>query len=452
MKNHDSSVSSTQGIHLSKTLNIVETVSLAASDISPTTGVFLNMPVAIAMVGTGSFLVSLMAGIIAICVALTMAEIGSAFPKSGGIYSVIHRVMGNKIGFLALIAYLAEGVFIPAVTSMGSATYLAAVFPALKVNLVAPVLMLIAMIISIANISSTGKFTTFLLALELLVVLTITVACLLNLKQPLSVLFSTKIIHGNTFSNASWPTIFATIAVMLFSFNGFDSALNFSEEMSGNQKSIGRSVFGAASIGIIAQLIPLAVILMAAPSLTGFLKSSNPVLYVANNVLGPTMHDFLSLGISLAMFACTISVLLQFSRVLYTSGRDNMWPKAVNRFLQSIHPKFKTPWKATLLLGLIDICLNFVSNLGDLISFTSVLVVLLYALIGICDIIARGKKVTFPYKNTLGIMAPIVTIVASVYVLSRQTVVNLLISLAILAVSFIYVSLFKKADTIDLDL
>ncbi|ABJ57346.1 APC family permease [Oenococcus oeni] len=452
MKNRDVSVSSAQGMHLSKTLNIVETVSLAASDISPTSGVFLNMPVAIAMVGTGSFLVSLMAGIIAICVALTMAEIGSAFPKSGGIYSVIHRVMGKKVGFLALVAYLVEGVFIPAVTSMGSATYLAAVFPALKVNLLAPALMLIAMLISIANISSTGKFTTFLLALELLVVLTITIACLLNLKQPVSVLFSTQVIHGNSFSNVSWPTIFSTIAVMLFSFNGFDSALNFSEEMSGNQKSIGRSVFGAASIGIIAQLIPLAVILLAAPSLKGFLKSSNPILYVSNDVLGPTMHDFLSLGISLAMFACTISVLLQFSRVLYTSGRDNMWPKTINHFLQSIHPKFKTPWKATLFLGVVDIFLNFVSNLGDLISFTSVLVVLLYALIGICDIIARGKKVSFPYKNTFGIMAPIITIVASVYVLSRQTFINLLISLVILAVSFIYVSLFKKADTIDLNL
>ncbi|MHA5104610.1 APC family permease [Oenococcus oeni] len=220
MKNRDVSVSSAQGMHLSKTLNIVETVSLAASDISPTSGVFLNMPVAIVMVGTGSFLVSLMAGIIAVCVALTMAEVGSAFPKSGGIYSVIHRVMGKKIGFLALVAYLVEGVFIPAVTSMGSATYLAAVFPALKVNLLAPALMLIAMLISIANISSTGKFTTFLLALELLVVLTITIACLLNLKQPVSVLFSTQVIHGNSFSNVSWPTIFSTIAVTLFSFNG----------------------------------------------------------------------------------------------------------------------------------------------------------------------------------------------------------------------------------------
>ncbi len=99
---------------------------------------------------------------------------------------------------------------------MGSATYLAAVFPALKVNLLAPALMLIAMLISIANISSTGKFTTFLLALELLVVLTITIACLLNLKQPVSVLFSTQVIHGNSFSNVSWPTIFSTIAVMLF--------------------------------------------------------------------------------------------------------------------------------------------------------------------------------------------------------------------------------------------
>lgn len=42
MKNRDVSVSSAQGMHLSKTLNIVETVSLAASDISPTSGVFFK--------------------------------------------------------------------------------------------------------------------------------------------------------------------------------------------------------------------------------------------------------------------------------------------------------------------------------------------------------------------------------------------------------------------------
>lgn len=429
---------------LSKSLNIVETVSLAASDISPTSGVFLNIPVVIAIAGTGTISVAIIAGIIALCVALTMAEVGSAYPKSGGIYSVIHTILGKKLGFVALIAYLLEGAFIPAVTSMGAATYLVSVFPQLNVHFLAAFLMIIATGIAIMNISSTGKFTTFLLILELIVVLTITVASIMSMHQPLSTLFSNEILKNGSLTKVSLPTLFTAVAVMLFSFNGFDSALNFSEEMKGNSKSVGHSVLGAAGIGILAQVIPLIFIVLAAPTLKGFLGAKNSILFVANATLGGVVHNILSIGIALAMFACTISVLLQFSRVLFTSGRDQMWSRSINSFLQSIHPRFSTPWKATIFLGILDVILNFYSNLSDMISFTSVLVVLLYATVGVCDLIERNRKTNFPYRNTLGLVAPLITIAASLYALSQQEGKNLFISGIILLISAFYAFFFKK--------
>ncbi|MFB9769348.1 APC family permease [Lactiplantibacillus modestisalitolerans] len=420
---------------LNRSLNLVEAISLATSDISPTTGVFANIPVVLALAGTGSFTVALLAAVTALCVAVTMAEIGSAFPQSGGIYSVISRVFGARVGFVALIAYLAEGIFIPAITSMGAATYLVAVFPQLNVHLVAVVIMLLATGIAIMNISATGKFTTGLLVLELLVVTGITVGCLLHLQQPVSTLFSGRVFVSGNVRPVTVTTMFAAMAVMLLSFNGFDSALNFSEELKGNQQRVGRSVITAAVIGIIAQLIPLALIMLAAPSLTAFLRAGNPVNYVAQSVLGGPGHVLLSLGIAVAMFACTIAVLLQFSRVLYTSGRDHMWFGALNRWLQSLHPRYQTPWKATILVGGLGVALNGISNLGDLVAFTAVLIVVLYASIGSCDLVARLRRTRLPYRSRLGVIAPIITIAASLYALSQQAPKNLLISAIILGLA-----------------
>ena len=110
---------------LSRGLNVLENVSIALSDVSPTTGVFMQLAVVIAMAGTGAFWSYVIGGVIALCVALTMGELGSQYPIAGGLYSIVLRVLGRPLGFLAFVDYLVQGAFIPGTVGLASATYLA---------------------------------------------------------------------------------------------------------------------------------------------------------------------------------------------------------------------------------------------------------------------------------------------------------------------------------------
>lgn len=437
-----------EDIKLSRSLKILDAVSISVSDISPTAGVFLQIPVVIAMVGTGSLVVTLVAGIIALCVAMTMAELGSMYPISGGIYSVIQKVLGRPIGFIALIAYLGEGIFIPSVVALGAATYFCNVFPIFNPNVVALILMLLAIGVAIINISSGAKFAAFLLTLELLVIGIFTIGSILHIHQPLQTLFSLQKLNvgGDSLTHVSIGGIFTAVTIMLFSFNGFDSAINFSEETEGDSSNVGKSVSRAAIIGFLAQLIPLGAMLLAAPNVVALMKSHSPINYITLHILGPVGVIILNLGAATAMFACTIAVILQFSRVLYTSGRDNVWPNKISMSLAILHSKFHTPWVATLALGILGALLCFFSNLGNLITFTSVLIVTLYALIAVCSFIIRfkGKGKQFPYKNPLRIFAPTIALIGGIAALTQQAPKDLITVGCIIFLSILYYIFYLK--------
>ena len=45
--------------------------------------------------------------------------------------------------------------------------------------------------------------------------------------------------------------------------------------------------------------------------------------------------------------------IITLARVIYSSGRDKAWPGVINDWLAAVSPRFKTPWVATTVIGLI---------------------------------------------------------------------------------------------------
>src|SRR5258707_3583845 len=89
-------------------------IALAVSDITPMASLLIIAPVVLAASGTGSMWAYLIGCFLAICVALCMGELGSMYPVAGGLYSIVHRVLGRPPGFLALADYIAQWAFLPA--------------------------------------------------------------------------------------------------------------------------------------------------------------------------------------------------------------------------------------------------------------------------------------------------------------------------------------------------
>ena len=172
--------------------------------------------------------------------------------------------------------------------------------------------------------------TGFFLALELLVVLALAISGLVHLQQPLSIATSPVMADGKGGLMATpLNFVIAAIAVAMFSVNGYDSAINFSEETAGEARQVGRAVVLAASIGIALQLGTFLLVVFGVPDIKAFVNSTTPLLDAAKSSFGDTFYKIVAIGAIIAILnACLAITLLVTGFNLVGDGlRDAVDPR-----------------------------------------------------------------------------------------------------------------------------
>src|SRR5215204_1969828 len=432
---------------LERSLSVIGTVALVVSDITPVTSLLVIAPVVIATAGTGAFWVYLIAAVLAVSVALCMAELGSIYPVAGGLYSIVTRVLGKEVGFLAMLDYLGQAVFLPASVALGFGTYFSALFPAVSPNIASFLVMVLITVLAMLSISGNAWLTGVFLTLELLLLAALAIVGLANIEQPVGALFNPITVSpGGEMVAASIGVIFAAVATGLFSFNGYDSAINFSEETQGEARNVGESVLIAALTGILTQVVTLAAVILAAPSLAKLLGSDSPISYAFESVVGSVGSTIVIIGVLIAIFAANMAITLQFARIVYSTGRDRAWPGGINSALTKINDRFNSPWVAVLIVGGLSAVLSLFSGLAAAVTFTAVLIIVLYALIAISALVSRIRQPDLPrpFRMPLWPAPPILALIGVGVALSQQTVIDLLIVAGIFVVGAIYYALFLR--------
>src|SRR3989440_3295286 len=127
---------------LKRKINVLGNLALVLSDITPTASLLVIGTVVIVAAGTGSIWAYLIGCFLAMNVALCMGELGSMFPVAGGLFSIVTRVLGKPIGFLAMLDYMGQAIFLPASVAIGIGVYLA-VFINLPTNIIGAVVMIL---------------------------------------------------------------------------------------------------------------------------------------------------------------------------------------------------------------------------------------------------------------------------------------------------------------------
>src|SRR3954447_23328736 len=155
---------------LHRGLSVRGVIALAVSDITPMASLLIIAPVVLAAAGTGAMWAYLIGCFIAVNVALCMGELGSMYPVAGGLYSIVTRVLGRQIGFLALLDYIGQAIFLPASVAIGIGVYLQALNPDIPSNVAAGVVMVLATIVAILRINLNARVTAVFLLIELVVV------------------------------------------------------------------------------------------------------------------------------------------------------------------------------------------------------------------------------------------------------------------------------------------
>src|SRR6185295_9149624 len=185
--------------------------------------------------------------------------------------------------------------------------------------------------------------------------------------------FFGKTIAGLTDAGGQPLGVLAGAAIIFFAYIGFDSVSTHTEEAKNPQRDV--------PIGIITSLLVCTVLYIGVVAvLTGMVK------YDQLDTAAPVSNAFKQAGLGWAelvvaaagvagITSVLLVMMLSAPRVFLAMARDGLVPKD---FFGDVHPKFRTPWKATILIGLFVIfmagllpidALLHLTNIGTLLAF-----------------------------------------------------------------------------------
>jgi amino acid transporter len=427
---------------LARTLNLAGNMTITLSVIGPAASVFAIGSIALRQQGSGAMLAFLIAGLISGCLAVAWAELGALYPTAGGLYGIVARVLGRRAGLLALFLQLALFVIVPSAFALAAGQYLAAVWPAVNPRTGALVLLAAATALTVVGIRFNAAITAALLALELTIILVVSVLGFAHAHWSLAgTLLDPQVYaaHGSA-APATLRTLLAGIVLGMGAYAGYGGAVIFSEETQGPRRGIARAVLGALGVAVVAELLAITAALLGAPSQAQLTTAPAPMSYLVRSLGGDRLVTIVTLALVATFFNLLLAVLLEYARILYSSGRDRSWPAPLSRALGRVHPATRTPIVATLAIGAAALTLTAVSDYAAAVTFASLTVVVTFALIALSALVSRLRhpRLARPYHMPLWPLPPVVALAGVAVTVLVQTGRDLAIVAGILAAGVLY--------------
>lgn len=433
---------------LRRELGVLGNVTLCVAAITPAVVVFAIVPILFNLTGTGAFWVLMIGGLLGAAMAFSWAELGSAYPIAGGDYTIVSRTLGRAFGFISLVLTgPVQAFLIPAVVALAIAGYLNSVL-SMDARIVGAVVIAIGVIISIIGVKFTARAVGFLLAFEIAVVAFIAVLGFISTQRGPEVLLVPTVFDPDTqvAGPLSFGMLIAGVAVAAFACNGFQGALLFSEETKGNPRAVAKSVFLALLVAVVTAIVPVAAGLMGAIDLAEFTNSANPWGLLVEGFGSPVFATVVNLGIALSIMNGVIALVPYFSRVLYSSGRDNVWPKFISAPLSKVHPRMETPWVASVVVGVGSIILILAFDVDAMATVIGAVVSVEFVLISVSAIVSRVRHpgIRRAYRMPLWPIIPAFSALFALFILTQQTVSDLMIVGIILVLAVVYWALYLR--------
>jgi amino acid transporter len=386
---------------------------ITLSGLSPSIGVFIVGSDVMHQAGSATLLCFVAAAILGVAIANVYAELSAAFPETGGEYTIVGRALGPVWGFAMLGLNLLSFSIGPAMTGLGVATYLRVLGPTLPAAPIAMIAVALCTGLAILNVRINAWVTGLFLSVELI---SLGVVAWLGLHHPqrsvVAVVAHPVLLAHGQLAPVSLAGLGIGAAAAIYAFDGYGSVVYLGEELQEAPRRIARVVFWALGLAVVWQVAPLLAVLIGAPHLQTLFAAESPISAFIAEVGGPALARAMSLGVAIALFNAMIALSLMGGRQLYSSGRDRAWER-LSGALASLHPRFNSPWIATLSLGAVSLLWCLVK--------LNVLVVLIgdgTAAIYICMCLAalRGRRFGLtaqaPYRMPLFPLLPSLALAA----------------------------------------
>jgi len=225
----------------------------------------------------------------------------------------------------------------------------------------------------------------------------------------------------STFAPFGMSGIGAGAAYIFFAYIGFDAVSTTAQEARNPQRDL--------PIGIIASLLICTFLYISvAAVLTGMVPWRNI------NIEAPIAQAFLDRGLNTASHIITLGALAGLSsvmlvmllgqtRVLYAMANDGLLPR---KFFAAIHPKFRTPWKNTILVGSLAAIVGSVTPIDDIGKMVNIGTLLAFVIVSIAVVILRrtDPHQARPFRTPWVPLVPILGVLFNGYMMYKLGWVN----------------------------
>ncbi len=193
--------------------------------------------------------------------------------------------------------------------------------------------------------------------------------------------FYVKPEHWVPFAPNGINGIFVGAFLIFFAYLGFDAISTAAEETKNPQKNLPVGIIGSLATCTIVYILTALVLIGINP--INEINLQAPLAHAISSVGQNWIAGLISLGALAGLTSVLMVMMLAGTRILYAMSRDGFLPK----ILQTLHPKFKTPYIVTILAAIICIIgstflnISTAAELCNFGTFTSFIIVCVAVLI-----------------------------------------------------------------------
>ncbi|GGY04787.1 amino acid permease [Streptomyces minutiscleroticus] len=436
------------------------------------TGIFvLTGQVARENAGPAVSLAFVVAGVVCALAALCYAEFASSVPVAGSAYTFSYASLGELPAWIIgwdLVLELALGT---AVVAVGWSGYIRSLLENAGWHLPAALsgrdgaegfgfdvfaagLVLVITAVLVVGMKLSARVTSIVVAVKVAVVLIVIVAGAFFVKadhydpfvppsEPQEAGGSltaplVQLLFGWAPSNFGVMGVFTAASVVFFAFIGFDIVATAAEETRNPQRDLPRGILGSLAICTVLYVAVSIVV-------TGMQKYSElSVEAPLADAFKATGHPFfagvISFGAAVGLTTVCMILLLGQTRVFFAMSRDGLLP----RFFSHVHPKYRTPHRPTVLLGVVIAVVAGFTSLSELAELVNIGTLFAFVVVAVSVVILRRTRPDLPraFRTPLVPLVPALSVLASLWLmlnLPAETWLRFAIWMAIgFAVYFLY--------------
>ena len=411
-------------------------------------GIFVRTGSAAALhAGPAVLLSFVVAGIVCAFAGLCYAELSSTLPVSGSAYTYSYTTLGEFAAWIMGSLLLLEYGLAASVVAVGWAGYVVSLlgdfglaippeltgpsgYPLMRdgaqvmvdgvgvttiFNLPAFLICAVLSVLLVIGVSESAKVNNVIVAVKVSVIVAFIVIggymVLSNLAE-LTAKNWVPFIPEATGKDGEfgWGGIMRAASIVFFAYIGFEAVSTAGQEAKDPQKDMPFGIIGSLVVCTVLYML-VATVMTLVVNYKG-LNVPDPVA-VAVDSFGPQWAWFaklIKIGAIIGLTSVVLVLMYGQTRIFYTMARDGLLPKVFAR----IHPKYRTPWINTLVVGLIvavaagffDInTLGDMTSVGTLAAFAVVCLTVIWLRNTMPDL-PRGFKVPlYPVLPALGILS-----------------------------------------------